>query len=160
MFIITLLNRGDIFLSKQDTNKQHNHISAFLKLQIWGYHHTVYEAGSCQSTKQPTWQNVTSMGPLMEITQITIPVSQVRLHVLVFQTGKQSWAAKSGHWGKGKPSFYVFSLIFHHSPCCTLPLHLIPWLRHVSEPFMNQLNTLTQQQMTAGNPQIGTCSFS
>lgn len=57
----------------------------------------VYEAG-CD-------QLMTSVGPPMEITQITIPVCQVRFHVHVFQAGKKEWPAKSGHCGKGKLGF-------------------------------------------------------
>lgn len=83
----------------------------------------VREAGSCQGTRQPNPQDAASVGPLMEITQITILVCQVRLHLHVFQARKEEWPAKSGHWDKGKLGFYLFSLFF--SPLSAALFHCI-----------------------------------
>lgn len=105
MFITTLLNRRYIFLSEQHTEKQHNHIGAFLKQTsnpgppahgAWGWQLPGHQANP---------QDAASVGPRMEITQITIPVCQVRLHLHVFQARKDEWPAKSGHWDKGRLGF-------------------------------------------------------
>lgn len=93
----------------------------------------------------------------MEITQIIIPVCQARLHVHVFQAGKEEWPVKSGHWGKGKLGFKLFSFFFF-SPLSLLhvPLYLILCL--VSEHFMKQI-TLVKQKMTAREHQTNACGF-
>lgn len=85
------------------------------KPQIRGYHHNSgQEAGGCWGTRYSTPQDVT----LVEMTQLVIPVCQVRLHVHDFQAGEEEWPVKPGHGGKAKLDFQLFSLFF---PLLSLP---------------------------------------